>query len=198
MPIKAPKAIDPQKIFGNSVKVARNLLGMSQETLADLSGLHRTYISDVERGSRNPSLKTIIRLAHSLEVSISTLFPLELQHWKTHGVRDQDQEKNFVDILLAEDEEDDVELTLLAFKQARFANRIHVVRDGSEALDYLFCRKKYANRKAAQGPQLILLDLNLPKVSGLEVLAAIRADKRTAQMPVVVLAVSHEPLIMAE
>jgi two-component system response regulator len=135
-------------------------------------------------------LKTIIRLAHALEVSISTLFPVELEHWKSNGPGNDARDGNLVDILFVEDNADDVELTLKSFKLARFANRIHVVADGQEALDYLFCREKYKQRSPAQGPQLILLDLSLPKLSGLDVLRFIKADQRTSKMPVVVLSAS--------
>ncbi len=164
---------------------------MSQETLAERAELHRTYISDVECGSRNPSLKTIVRLAHALEVPISTLVPAELGHWKSNGLQGPALNYGIVDILLVEDSADDVEMTLDSFKQARFSNRIHVVSDGVEALDYLLCRKKYAERSFAQGPQLILLDLSLPKLSGLEVLRHIKADNRTRAMPVVILTASN-------
>jgi len=190
--------MDAQKIFGASIKVSRNLLGISQETLAERASLHRTYISDLERGERNPSLNTIIRIAHALEVPIASLFPVDLEYWKIHGSQSEGMEQTFVDILLVEDSEDDVELTLKSFKLARFENRIHVVRDGQEALDYIFCRGKYGQRSPAQGPQLILLDLSLPKVSGLEVLRLIKADPRTSKMPVVVLTASTNSADMAE
>jgi len=190
--------MNPQKVFGASVKVSRSLLGISQETLAERAALHRTYISDVECGSRNPSLKTIIRIAHALEVSISSLFPSELEHFKNQSARTEQFGRNFVDILLVEDNVDDVEMTRHSFKLARFANRIHVVADGQEALDYLFCRDKYTQRSPAQGPQLILLDLSLPKVSGLEVLRVIKADQRTREMPVVILTASSANADIAE
>jgi CheY-like chemotaxis protein len=192
------KAINAQKVFGTSVKVSRNLLGISQETLAERAALHRTYISDVERGGRNPSLKTILRLAQALEVPLSTLFPAELEYWKNPGSRDEDLNRHRVDILLVEDNADDVEMTLHSFKLARFANRIHVVSDGPEALDYLFCRGEYKQRSPGQGPQLILLDLSLPKLSGLEVLRLIKADDRTSQLPVVILTSSSAKADIAE
>ncbi len=171
---------------------------MSQETLAERAGLHRTYISDLECGTRNPSLKTIIRLAHALEVSISTLFPAELENWKSLGPGSAVVDQKFVDILLVEDNADDVEMTLHSFKLARFANRIHVVSDGQEALDYLFGRAKYKPRRLAQGPQLILLDLSLPKISGIEVLRLIKADPRTSQLPVMILTGSNANAHIAE
>ena len=95
-------------------------------------------------------------------------------------------------ILLVEDNQDDEELTRLAFAESRVANDLVVVRDGQEALDYLFANGKYAGRDVCVRPQLILLDLNIPKVDGLEVLRRIRADELTKLLPVVVLTTSKE------
>ena len=95
-------------------------------------------------------------------------------------------------ILLVEDNPDDVELTLLGLKKNNVANDIVVVQDGAEALDYLFCTGKYAERDASVMPVLILLDLKLPKVDGLEVLKRLRSDDRTKLVPVVILTTSEE------
>jgi two-component system, response regulator len=95
-------------------------------------------------------------------------------------------------ILLVEDNDDDAELTLIAFKSARISNAIVRVRDGVTALDYLFARNEHADRTIEDLPAIVLLDLNLPRVGGLEVLAAIRADERTSHLPVVVLTSSDE------
>lgn len=95
-------------------------------------------------------------------------------------------------ILLVEDNSSDEELTLRALKKANVANKIVVARDGAEALNYLFARGAYASRDRAEVPQVILLDLNLPKLGGLEVLQAIRADERTKRFPVVILTSSKE------
>jgi two-component system response regulator len=97
------------------------------------------------------------------------------------------------EILLVEDNPDDVELTRIAFDEAKVANLLHVVNDGAEALDYLFARGKHAERDPAALPSLVLLDLNLPKVDGREVLQAIRANPATHKLPVVVLTTSAEP-----
>ncbi len=97
-------------------------------------------------------------------------------------------------ILLVEDNPDDVELTLRAFKKNRIMNCLHVVTDGAEALEYLFGTGKYAGRDTSRQPTVILLDLKLPKVDGLEVLKAIRADDRTKLLPVVVLTSSKEEM----
>ena len=95
-------------------------------------------------------------------------------------------------ILLVEDNPDDVELTIRALKKNNIANAIDVVRDGEEALDYLAATGKYANRQLADLPQVVLLDLKLPKIGGIEVLRALRADPRTKLLPVVVLTSSTE------
>src|SRR5687767_4523415 len=95
-------------------------------------------------------------------------------------------------ILLVEDNPDDVELTLRAFKRSHLMNPISVVRDGIEALDFLFARGAYGDRESASLPTLIILDLNLPKLDGLGVLKALRADERTRLLPVVILTSSKE------
>ncbi len=94
--------------------------------------------------------------------------------------------------LLVEDREADVQLTLRAFRRSEFVNDIVVVRDGEEALDYLFASGTYSGRNDDFMPEVVLLDLNLPKVDGLEVLRRMRADPRTRRMPVVVLTSSTE------
>ena len=97
-------------------------------------------------------------------------------------------------ILLVEDNPDDEILTLRALKKANVANRIEVVRDGAEALDFVFGSGNYAGRDTSDMPQLILLDLKLPKVSGLQVLERIRSDERTKRIPVVILTSSTEEI----
>jgi two-component system response regulator len=95
-------------------------------------------------------------------------------------------------ILLVEDNADDEELTLRALKQAKLANEIVVARDGAEALDFLFARGRYQGRDRERKPAVMLLDLKLPKVGGLEVLEQMRADAATRLVPVVVLTSSSE------
>lgn len=100
--------------------------------------------------------------------------------------------KNIVEILLVEDNPDDLELTLHALKHNNLANHIAVVRDGAEALDFIFGTGAHAQRDVNNTPKVILLDLKLPKVDGLEVLRRIKADERTSAIPVVVLTSSTE------
>ncbi|MGH9402010.1 MAG: response regulator [Terriglobia bacterium] len=98
-----------------------------------------------------------------------------------------------VPILLVDDNPADVELTLHSLRRiGRLANQIHVVHDGQEALDFLFCRGQYASRSLTGPPRVILLEMKLPKVDGLDVLWALKTDKRTKSIPVVVLTSSKQ------
>ena len=99
---------------------------------------------------------------------------------------------NQVEILLVEDNPLDVELTLHALKEHNLENKIQVVRDGAEALDFIFCKGKFSERNFQDVPRVILLDLKLPKVSGLEVLERLKSDPLTKAIPVVVLTSSDQ------
>jgi two-component system response regulator len=97
-----------------------------------------------------------------------------------------------VEILLVEDNPTDVELALHAFKKHKLSNKIHVARDGQQALDFIFGERPHASRQLAADPKVILLDLKLPKVDGLEVLRRLKVDARTRPIPVVVMTSSQE------
>jgi two-component system response regulator len=97
-----------------------------------------------------------------------------------------------VEILLVEDNPNDVKLAMHAFKTHHIANHVHVVRDGAEALEFIFCTDRYADRKIENGPKMILLDLKLPLVDGIEVLRRTKADPRTRAIPIVVMTSSRE------
>jgi two-component system response regulator len=103
-----------------------------------------------------------------------------------------------VDILMVEDNPDDEKLTLRALRKYQLTNRIHVVRDGQEALDYVFCTGAYAGRDISDRPHVILLDIKLPLIDGLEVLRRIKADARTRTIPVVMLTSSREERDLVE
>ena len=101
-------------------------------------------------------------------------------------------ETNVVEILIVEDSPQDLELTKRALRKANVSNHIQIARDGEEALEFLFCEGIYADRKGENQPKVILLDLKLPKVDGLEVLKRIKTDPLTQAIPVVVLTSSQE------
>lgn len=105
---------------------------------------------------------------------------------------------NGVEILLVEDNPTDAELAMVALKERNLANRLVWVKDGAEALDFLFATGVYAKRNIENSPKVVLLDLRLPKVDGLEVLRRIKADERTRRIPVVVLTSSKEDRDVAE
>jgi CheY-like chemotaxis protein len=174
----------------HAIKEQRNALGISQEELAARAGLHRTYVSEVERGERNPSITSIEKLAQALEVSFTSLFD------RPGGAQGGPRED--LEILLVEDNPIDIELTKNAFKKAQIRNPLHVVNDGETALDFVFARGLHADRATARPPQLILLDLNLPKKSGLEVLQEIKKDPRTQNIPVIILTISDSDQDIAE
>ena len=103
-----------------------------------------------------------------------------------------------IEILLVEDNRDDADLTLHALRKNKIASHIEHVRDGVEALDFLFCRDRFAGRDPESGPQLVLLDLKLPRLTGLDVLAQVKGDPRTKAIPIVVLTSSKEERDLVE
>ncbi|MGH8094480.1 MAG: response regulator [Chthoniobacterales bacterium] len=181
--------INVRTLLGLAIKVQRASLGISQEELAYRAGLHQTYVSDVERGQRNPSLATVEKLARALEISIATLF---------ERVTNGKSSSNLVHILLVEDDPADVDLTRRAFRRAKIANPLHLVSTGETALEFIFNTEKYALGARGGKPLIILLDLNLPRMSGLEVLRRLKADRRTAAIPVIVLTGSSRARDIAE
>jgi two-component system, response regulator len=102
------------------------------------------------------------------------------------------------EILLVEDSQNDIDLALYALREERLANSIFVVRDGKEALDYLFCRGAYVERSFNHPPKLVLLDLKLPKIDGLQVLKELKNDSRTRTIPVVIMTSSTEERDLVE
>jgi CheY-like chemotaxis protein len=101
-------------------------------------------------------------------------------------------ESNEIEILLVEDNPDDLDMALHALRKANLTNQIQTVRDGAEALEFIFCQGAFAGRKFENPPKVILLDLKLPKIDGMEVLKRIKSDPRTKMIPVVILTSSKE------
>jgi two-component system, response regulator len=99
---------------------------------------------------------------------------------------------NSIELMLVEDNPQDLELALLALREANPLARIHIARDGAEALEFIFCEGPYVTRQIAEMPKVILLDLKLPKIDGLDVLKRIKGDARTKMIPIVVLTSSKE------
>lgn len=97
-----------------------------------------------------------------------------------------------IDILLIEDNSSDAELTVRELRRHKFANHIHVIADGAEAYDFIFCRNAYAYRSFNHPPKVILLDMKLPKINGLQILQAVKSDARTRAIPVVIMTSSGE------
>jgi CheY-like chemotaxis protein len=176
---------DIQSRFGTAVRARRKHLGFSQEELAERASLHRTYVADVERGARNLSLASIEKLACALDVSIPVLF----YHAGGNGNEPAD---GAVDILLVEDDADDAERTLKAFETANLTNRVHVARDGEEALEFIFCTGRHSRRRIEDRPHVILLELKLPGMKGIQVLRQIKGNHQTRAIPVVILTGSHQ------
>ena len=178
-----------QARFGAAIKAHRLRLGVTQEELAWRADLHRSYLADIERGGRNVTLCSIVNLAKALQITLGAL----LSHSLDLGAIDPQSEaiEGQGEILLVEDDLSDVDMTLRAFKRAKLSNPVKVVRDGKAALDYLFRLGRYAKRRPVL-PQLVLLDLGLPKVSGIEVIRQMKANKQTQKIPVVVLTGSQD------
>jgi CheY-like chemotaxis protein len=173
-------------------------MGITQEELAWRANLHRTYITDIERGARNVTLNSIESLAKALQVTVGNL----LSHAATPAgtlLRPGAKTARMTvrEILLIEDNPTDAALTAHAFKQAKVTNPLRIVSTAEDGLDCLFGKNGKAKRKQAQ-PQLILLDLNLPQMSGLEFLRHIKSDERTCDIPVVVLTVSQSDRMIIE
>jgi two-component system, response regulator len=101
-------------------------------------------------------------------------------------------ENKVIEILLVEDNQDDLDMTLRSLRKANLANHIQIARDGAEALEFIFCQGAHAGRKIEHRPKVVLLDLKLPKIDGMEVLKRVKGDPRTKMIPIVMLTSSKE------
>jgi two-component system response regulator len=176
--------------LGLVIKKWRSRTGITRKALAKRAGLDLTCVSDVERGAQNVSLESISKLSIALETTLATPFSTGAGKDAAGKPRQMFLSLDLVDILLVEDNPNDVELTICALQKVLLTNRIHVVRDGAEALDFIFRKGGYSRRQPGGLPQLILLDLRLPKISGWEVLRQLKAHPQTRSIPVVVLTAS--------
>lgn len=160
--------------FGQAIRNQRIEQAISQEELAERAGLHRTYVSDVERGVRNLSLGSIERLAQALNVTVAFLFsqvPTEA------GATP-------IDLMVVDSDRRGLESTLQMLRDSRIANTVHTAEDGTAALDLLFSPTNFIRTRIG----LILLSVQLAKIDGPEVARRIKADQRTQGIPVVFLA----------
>jgi len=188
---------DLKKEFGAELRRRRRERGLSQERLAELSDLHRTYISAVESGRRNLTLESIQRLANALGATVASFFN-SVEGAPENGASSVEGEgvsPSTGTIWLVEDDPKDVEYTLECFKSANLANPVRVLRDGAAVLDMLLGPQRRPNSHL---PQVVLLDLRLPKVHGLEVLRRLKADRTTRAIPIVVLTGSDRDADMRE
>ena len=192
------------RVLGSAIQSRRKSLSLSQEELGFRSGLHRTYIADIERGSRNLSLASIAKLAKALEISLSDLFasvhgaPGSPRNARSAGRDRRQWNGHLVEVLLVEDNHADAELAVRALKESNLSNRIHLVGDGHKALNFIFRTGAYAKRRTIKGPLVVLLDLNLPGLDGMEVLRRIKSDPRSRMVPVIILTVSRHESDIAE
>lgn len=181
-----------------AVREYRQLLGITQEELAWRSDLHRTYIADIERGARNITLRSVENLAKALQITIGHLISSAAAKLTTaipaDAPTDPIVEK---DILLIEDNAMDAVMAARAFTHAKITNPLKLFREAEHALEYLYGTGRYAQQKPRR-PQLILLDLNLPQMSGLDFLQRIKSDERTRTIPIVVLTVSQSDRMIIE
>lgn len=178
--------------FGLVVKEIRRQYRLSQEELGNLCGLHRTYITDIEHGTRNVSLKNIFRITRALNISLSEFFSRMERysssslHLVSHQPASVKQTPLPIDILLIEDDQNFVDLTLHELQKGNIHNKVHVSRNGQDALDVIF-GSTFSDTSVKNIPRVVLLDLYLPFVNGIEVLERIRSNRATKDIPVVVL-----------
>jgi CheY-like chemotaxis protein/DNA-binding XRE family transcriptional regulator len=189
---------DLQTRLGMAVREYRQLLGITQEELAWRSDLHRTYIADIERGARNITLRSVENLAKALQITVGHLISTATaKSAPAAPIGDSSEPSVEKDILLIEDNPTDAVMAARAFTHAKIANPLKLFREAEQALEYLYGTGRYAQQKPRR-PQLILLDLNLPQMSGLEFLQRIKGDERMRTIPIVVLTVSQSDRMIIE
>lgn len=175
------------------MKAFRRRLGLTQEELAWRANLHRTYIADIERGARNVTLRSMESLAKALEITVGGLLSaISLPASGPHlGAAGRDE------ILLVEDNSADAALTIRAFRLVKVTNPLCVVPHAEGAWEYLTGTGAQA-QVGPRTPALIMLDLNLPGMSGVEFLRRLKSDPARSEIPVVVLTVSRYDRVILE
>ena len=176
--------------LGTAIRLHRQKLGITQEELAWRADMHRTYVADIERGGRNVTLRSVGHLASALQVSVADLLSTPRAAIENSLVVVTGNGAAVGEILLVEDSTTDAQLVVRAFKRARLTNPVKVIDNGEEALDYLFHSGPYLGQVHPH-PQLVLLDLKLPGISGIEVLRQLKSESATKDIPVVVLTASQ-------
>jgi CheY-like chemotaxis protein/DNA-binding XRE family transcriptional regulator len=195
------KAITSEEVslqirLGTAVRLQRSKLKITQEELAWRADMHRTYIADIERGGRNITLRSVGHLANALQVSVAELLTSSHDLGETIDPASSADGEATGEILLVEDNSSDAQLVERAFKRAHLTNPLKLVGDGEEALNYLNQTGSYEGVRRPP-PQLVLLDLNLPGISGIEVLRQMKKNQQTRPIPVVVLTSSvHDRTII--
>lgn len=184
--------INLQAWLGETVKALRRRLGITQEELAWRADLHRTYIADIERGARNVTLRSMDSLAKAFEMTVGEL----LSNVSVPNARVGSASAGPEEILLVEDNAADAALTLRAFRLAKVANPLRVLPHAEAAWEYLTGRG--AEAAGPQRPALMLLDLNLPGISGVELLRRAKAEPALRDIPVIVLTVSRHDRVILE
>jgi transcriptional regulator with XRE-family HTH domain len=183
--------------FGAIIRARRLSSELSQEEVAHRAGLHRTYVTDVERGARNPSLKSIKRLCDALSISLSEVFALvEMQ-----GSADQQSDRSELkkelrrdgrlEILIAGDDVADLDATTRAIRETGLVNTIHYAHNSVELLDFLAPSGTRELQETHQVSAIVLLDLTQPHVGGVEILRRIRENPLAVLIPVIVLVSSE-------
>jgi CheY-like chemotaxis protein/DNA-binding XRE family transcriptional regulator len=175
---------DVQKRFGLALKGWRRKSNLSQEELAWRAGLHRSYVADIERGARNASLQSIEKLSRALQISFSTFFE---PFGDFPGPGYIERKNRPVEILLVGGDPAESDAILQAFRRANVQNQIHVARDATSALEYLWGPARPAEAPLQRSPRLVLLDLHTAKTGSMEVLRRLKQDERGRNIPVIVL-----------
>jgi two-component system, response regulator len=186
---------DVTRALGQRLKAWRKRIGLSQEKLAERADLHRSYLAGVESGARNPSFVCLHKLARALGISLETFF--STSSGSPSGAHLSLASELCPDILLIEPDEKVARSVLRVFDQVDLLNRVILIQDAAEALDYTFRAGRYSDQPTWRMPGLILLEFQVHKAAA-ELIERIKAEKSTSQIPVILLASSQRALTAAQ